>query len=375
MSPDQLLIAQICFEEALDRAADRVSVNAPIAAPGLATSNEAVEKRMREWGEGGRVNLPAIAKRVVKQEFPELTFDRNDGDCTWFTKPIGPRYSLQLGIARAFHAIGKGFTLKIQLWCNEAPPPRNRWTDSLFRVVGWEPESAWTYSGKDVAEGVVREAVHLAHSVWGQVETEISVLFAAWPLGLPEGVEIRGQPTAREALPAAEKLVSTRWQDATLFQVSTAVRSLAYRDASGPHLTWHGRLTLNSEWRFWYFSPSNGGACCISVPEAGRIRWIDQTGHYQDVNSRRHKVPIGVDWIDSSRAFAAAGGYPRNEGVTPEKTWELFCRLDGSRTPSFLGEWIETPDGNPLWQVEFFGNDCNLAIDACTARIVHVGKR
>jgi hypothetical protein len=361
---EERLIAQVCFDEAVEDAAARCfagKVTLDHLQLAAASSNRALRLRLENWGHerSERVDLASTARCVFKATLPQLQLFINNGEEIWFHKPLGTSLETVVAIDRTFPTLGKVFTLKLGLKC---PSARLlwRWDSNLFALYRTSEPRAWVYTNREEALAAVTEAAELLRGVLPHWEASLLRWFEPWPTTWPGNIERRGRITAREAFTEAFQLVRAAFPDADFIRLVNDSRSSDPQCNPGPSLAPDGRLELNSAWRLHFHSPSQDVSLSVGVPAIGRICILDDGDRYRDVNSRWILAPLSGTWLDSDQALAIAEQHGARERRDTGKTYGISARLEHG------------PFDTKLWNIHYCvvdnrgRNDVTLQIDAET---------
>jgi hypothetical protein len=361
----EVLIGQICFNEAVEDLASQLSARwVSEFAPNALPPRDAFQTRMhrRETRAPEKVNLTPLLKRITKELLPELKFDLAEGDDIDFKKELGPESEIVATFTKTMVQIGKAFELSLGV---RSVNEWMRFTTSVFQFERSTEQRIWIYASAAEAEEVVREAVNLLKEFLPRFESAARKYFATWPKELPDAIEHHGNLTARQAFDKALSLARSQFSDAVLTRLTNHPISLRTRDIEGSELGIDGRLTPNGQWWFHFHSPMLDTSFEVAVPAVGRIRISYHGNQYKDDYVRRFLVPVGDEWMDSDRALALAeerGGQERRESG---KAFGIMTKLQLS------------PSGDPCWGVmygiadERGRNDLILYLDALTGESIH----
>lgn len=355
-----VLIGQICFDQAVEDLASRLSTRwISEFAPGALPPRTAFQARMQQWGTGEKVNLTPIIKRIAKELLPDLKFDSASGDEIIFKKELGLESEIIAIFSKTMAHIGKAFELSLGVHSQDVGA---RFTAGVFQFERMTEQKTWIYASGAEAEEAVREAANLLKELLPRFESAVRKHFATWPKELPDGIEQHGNLTAREAFEKAFSLVRSRFSDAVLIRLANHARSLTTRDIEGPELSIEGRLTPNALWWLHFHSPMLDTSFQVTVPAVGRIRFCYHGNQYKNVNSRRILVPVGHQWTDSDRVLALAEERGGRERRASGSAFGILTRLELSRT------------GDPCWEVSYLivdergRNDLTVHMDAITGK-------
>lgn len=375
MDVKAILVGQVCFDEAVEAATDVIGKSPHSQWSKTALSDgQAVNLRLEQWGSENseRVDLAAVAKRIVKSDLPELKFETSNGADIRFKKTLTAGTEIVVVFSKSIPRFGKAFTIRIGLQSTDASIPRIRYETNLFSLERTTEERSWIYTTRAEADASVRIATDAIKHLLPIFESALLSQFNPWPTEYPKLVKHNGSITAKQAFDLALPLVRDLLSDAHLIGISSAMRSLKVRDADGPELSMNGRLRENGMWSLHFYSKIQDKSVDVSVPAVGRIKIRDHGNKYKDVNSRHILVPINQAWIDSDEAFAIA---ERNGGQGRRSTGKIF----GVRI--MLNKW-KYPSA--CWELEYLvtseteRNDFNTRIDAITGEftlIPHPNER
>ena len=328
---DDVLIAQICFDEAVEDARGGFCPGfVSEFAPNALSSGEALRNRIQAWRSGlsEKVNLHSIIRKTVKEIIPELKSKESNGGRLIFKKPFAADAVLWVVFEKTMASVGKAFTLKLGI---ENLKEHLHLTTGAFRLEGSTDERTWIYGNEFEAGIVAHEAVNLVKEVLPKFSASLKSYFDPWPKKLPAKVQRLGTLTAREAFDLALTLARKRYPDARLARIRAQMRSLATRNIKGPELSFDGRLNDNGAWWFHFYSQEADASFEITVPAVGRIFQLNHGDQYKEPHSRRYLYPIEEHWLDSDRVFAIAeerGGKKRRDSG---KIFGVSLKLERSK--------------------------------------------
>ncbi len=320
-----ILCGQICFEEAVEQAADELAqkVGSKWSPTALSPAN-AFALRLKTWGDesSGRVNFVQPLKRRLKTAFPEWVFDASDAEGIWFRKPLAQTADGRaVGFTRSQPRLGKAFTLEVGIQSTGASGHNISFKTNIFRLERTTQERSWVYGNQKEAEACIDIALELLRGMLPPLEAVLSRYFNPWPETIPKSVEQQGKLTAREAFQKALPVAREEFPDAQLIRIFSSALSLQVRDLEGPELSYDGRLRENGIWMFHFYSPSRDISFEVNVPCVGRINLSEHGDQYNNPNSRRYLTTINEDWIDSDQAFAIT---EKNGGFDCRTKGEIF---------------------------------------------------
>jgi hypothetical protein len=334
-----ILVGQICFDEAIEAAAEALNLQANSQWTKTAlSSKQAFDLRIEQWGAGNseRVDLASVAKRIIKSDLPELTFETSDVENIRFKKSLTSGLELTVVFSRSLPRLGKAFTIGIGVQQTDSSMTGIRFETNLFRLEKTREERSWIYTTRDEAAASVRIAAEAVKNLLPVFESAFRSYFNPWPTGYPTQIQRHGSITAKQAVELALPLVRHQLPDSKLIRLTNSTRSLAVRDIEGPELDMDGRLKENAMWWLHFYSEAKDKSVEVHVPAVGCIRILDHGDQYKNVNSRRILAPIDGVWIDSNEAFGIAeknGGQERRTsgkmfGVSAGlHAWEYHCPI------------------------------------------------
>ena len=362
-----ILIGQICFDEAVECAADMLKkLSSSSWAKSALSRSQAVNLRMASWGDGNsrKIDFAPIAKRVIKSDFPELAFDASGGDQVRFKKHLTDEVEVILFFEKSLPRLGKAFTLHIGIQPTDNSMTGVHFETRLFCLERTREERSWIYSTREEAVASVRISIDALKSMLPSFESTLKLYFDPWPIEFPKQIQRHGNIGARKAMELALPFIQLQLPDAQLIRLGNMTRSLAVRDAEGPELSMDGRLGNNGIWWLHFYSPSQDKSVEVRVPAIGRMRILDHGDQYKDINARRILVPISGDWIDSVDAFRIAEA---NGGKERRESGQMF----GISTS--LNSW---KSNSCRWELTYLitdkrgRNDLAIAIDATSGGLM-----
>ena len=352
------MVGQICFDEALEEAADEIPAGlisrfTPRALP----DEQAWSVRLEQRGAAAsdRVDFVRLLKRAIKENWPEWKFRSSDGDAVVFARPQGQSEGL-LTYYKTNPRLGKAFTVLLGIGSTETDA---RYHANIYRLERSTEAKSWIYNTVEEATAAVNESIAAVREIWPTFQSAARAYFEPWPKEVPEHIPQHGGLTAREAYDKVQFLARKQFADARLVRIFNRSRSLEARATLGPELSFDGRLPGNAAWWFHFYSPGQDISFEVTVPFAGRIQVLNHGEQYRNINARRHLTPVGDDWLDSDRVLALAEERGGRERRSSGKTWGLLTKL----------VWGH---GQAYWAVNYLvtdergRNDLILNLDAAT---------
>ena len=353
------LVAQICYDEAVEDACDHLPDRTiPRIAVSALPKGRAFDARLEQWLEGGkRVNFLALLKCSVGDALPELAFQSAAGDEIVFSKEFIAGAKILVTFFKSNPRLGRTFTVNLGVCSTETGL---RFETNVFRLGRTAEAQSWIYSGTADAVMALKEATELVKEVLPFFEYSLRGYLSPWPSAMPKHIQRPGTLTAREAFQRASVTARKQYPDAQLIRLSSRCRSGTARDMQRLELSPDGRLTTNGAWCLHFYSTVEDASFELIVPAIGRIQVWNHGEQFRDVNSRRYLLPLGDEWIDSNRVFAIAENLGKHENNRKGNIFGITARLQMSKF------------GRNYWSVTFLiadergRNDSIFNLDAIT---------
>jgi hypothetical protein len=361
-TPEELVVTMLSWSELIEEIAAKVRGKITLAGvPHLMTTSDAHKFLFdpAKFGNSVRVDFTRIARKWLKEQFPEYTRYPDTLDGELLHQEIAPGVVAMLAVDKKPKAFSKEFTIGLAVGLTSprfAPSPDRPFQLSvnLFRLFGIAPlPMQWTYH----TEADLREALHGAAALLKQVlaifEPEAAKMQRAHERSIDE-FEGPREISAREAYELVLPLAKAWAEDAGMIRIVSNMISVPYFPFPAerlPALNVEGRLAMNGGWWLQFHSRSKKENLYITVPCRGPIaRTLLDAPDGRYLPSDGDQI-VRNGWIDSVEALRIARAAALHD-ATPGKAIEVQLFELSSRAKMTSAGMLRPPFREGMFPME-----------------------
>ena len=379
----QILVTNICFNEAIVESSKDMEKTIPdwTLVPGLKRRfGSVVDDRIKNitTGKTGKVNFNSIAKKFYKTELNNFTFDFNDGEVLWFSKPLSEKVKIMAGIEK-IHAwgLGKTFTLQVGLHIRMSEDTKPKFLHTHFaRLLHERQELCWTYATENELMNVLQISSQVMKKILLSWEGRVAKYFSYVPNNVSDFLTKRNGFTMKAVYPEAHAIAIKLSSDSELTGIYSGCNLEIRELDGGAGIDENGKLKNHGHWGFSYKSEARDIMFFVTIPAIGSSYYeIDgPIGHYG-----KPVIASLSELLDSDKAMVIAQEQLIN--LTKQNkisTWDALMQLQADGPPEvwFTVNRKKYIEGTPIWSVRFLGTsergrqDVSVAFDAATGKKV-----